>query len=235
LKLKPLIYTSLVLLAPLFVKADTITLTTGTPGDDLLATPTGPSPNLNNILLTFSTLTDGTTYTTGVDALVQDGVTISSADGLTVEPFSTQSNPNFLADGGTGGDGDGTANITIMNSFGTSAIGVGIADSDDLGAFGDPNAAVPITIQALGLGGTDLGSAFIVTIPEDTVNPGNGYFVVEDSNPNIYGLQIIQSTITNESGLAIADVQVAPEPSSIAYLVGGIMALIGFSRLRKKA
>jgi hypothetical protein len=234
LKLKPLIYTSLMLLAPLFVKADTITLVTGTPGDDLLATPTGPSPNLNNILLTFSTLTDGTTYTTGADALVQDGVTISSADGLTVEPFSTQSNPNFLVDGGTGGDGDGTANITIANSFGTTAIGVGIADSDDLGAFGAPGVPVPITIEALGLGGIDLGS-FIVTIPENTVNPGNGYFVVEDSNPNLYGLQIIQGTITNESGLAIADVQVAPEPSSIAYLVGGIMALIGFSRLRKKA
>jgi len=30
-------------------------LVTGTPGDDLLATPTGPSPNLNNLLLTFST------------------------------------------------------------------------------------------------------------------------------------------------------------------------------------
>jgi hypothetical protein len=238
LKIKPLLYTSLILLMPLLAKADNITLITGTPGDDLLATPTGPSPNLDGTLITFAGLPDFTpTYTT-TDPLVTDGATFSSPDGLTVEPFSTQSNPNFLVDDST----DGSAFITIGLSTGTGAIGVGIADSDDTCTVspgscpGNTVAPVTILLQALGASG-DLGPAFEVTIPENTVNPGNGYFVVNDSTgAGILGLEIIAPQ-TDESGLAIADVQVSPtpEPSSIAFLLGGIMAIVGFSRLRKKA
>jgi hypothetical protein len=210
------------LVIPLLVQADTLTLVTGTPGDDLLATPTGPSPNFGDVLLTFSTLTDGTTYTTA-DPLVQDGVTISSPDGLTVEPYSTQSNPNFLFDDSS----DGSADITISLANGVGAIAVGIADSDS---------PANIELQVLGAGGVDLGSPFAVTIPETTVNPGNGYFAVEDTNPNIYGLRITETDSGPDySGLAIADVQVTPEPSSLPFLAGGIMAIFGFYRLRKKA
>lgn len=204
-------------------------LITGTPGDDLLATPTGPSPNLNNILLTYSTLTAYSTF----NSYTSQGVTVSSPDGLEVEPFSTQSNPNELYDEGTNGDFDGTANITISVLNGVSAIGVGIADSDDIAGTDTP---VPITLEALGLGGVDLGSV-VVTITELGPNPGNGYFVFENTIPNLYGLQITETdgdTSGDYSGLAIADVQVSPEPSSLVLLFGGL-AMIGVGRLRKKA
>src|ERR1700689_747932 len=116
---------------PLFVQAGPV-LVNGTPGDSSLATPSGPSPNLNNILLTFASLTDGTTYT-NADPFSQSGVTISSPDGLTVLPYSTQSNPNYLYDDGANGDGDGTADIIIKLTSGVTAIGVGIADADTIG------------------------------------------------------------------------------------------------------
>jgi hypothetical protein len=155
-----------------------------------------------------------------------------------VEPYSTQSNPNFLFDNGAGGDGDGTANITIGVTAGVVAIGVGIADSDTIGGQPEPtDPPVNIQLQPLGSGGSDLGPAFTVTIPENTVNAGNGYFVVEDTTPGLFGLQIIQNSFSSEtlnSGLAIADVQVSPEPSTFLLLIGGV-AIIGSYRLRKKA
>jgi len=94
-----------------------------------------------------------------------------------VEPYSTQSNPNFLFDNSAAGG----ANVTIGLASGAEAIGVGIADSDDIG--GTPGDPVDITLQALGAGGLDLGTAFTINIPENTVNPGNGYYVVEDTTP----------------------------------------------------
>lgn len=209
----------LLLLAPFIAQADM--LITGTPGDDLLATPTGPIPNLGGILLTFSTLTDGTVFNT----YTSQGVTISSPDGLEVEPYSTQSNPNFLVDLGSNGQQDlGNANTTISVSSGVNAIGVGIADSDT---------GANIMLQALGAGGVDLGSPFAVTITESGPNPGNGYFVVADTTADIYGLQITETNITDQSGLAIADVQVVPElPSWLLLAVA--MAMMGSYRLLLK-
>jgi hypothetical protein len=212
---------SLFLLTSMLVQANPI-LITGTPGDDLLATPTGPSPDLGGLLLNFSSLTpfstfNPTTYT------ASNGVTISSPDGLTVLPYSTQSNPNFLYDDSAAGSAD----ITIGLANGTNALGVGIADSDS---------PANITIQALGLGGVDFGSAFAITISETTVNPGNGYFVLEDTTPDIYGLVITETDSgPTYSGLAIADVQVGtPEPSSFLLVTTGA-AILGFFRLRKRA
>lgn len=195
-------------------------LVTGTPGDALLSTPTGPSPNLGEILIDFSTLTPFDSFS----SYSADGVTISSPDGFTVLPFSTQTvNPNELFDNGP----NGVANITIATAFATDAIGVGIADSDP----------VDIELQALGLGGADLGSPFSVTIPENTVNPGNAYFVIEDSTRDLYGIQILQTTGNpNYSGLAISDVQVVPEPASLPLMAGALAAMAGLvSRRRKKA
>jgi hypothetical protein len=218
-KLNLSLCTCLLLLTRLAVHAAPI-LITGTPGDDLLATPTGPSPNLGGLLLTFSELTGFSTFNPSTYA--SKGVTISSPDGLEVLPFSTQSNPNFLFDESS----DGSADIDIALNFGTRAIGVGIADSDD-----SPN----IVIEAYGLGGvSDVLGSFDVTIPETTVNPGNGYFAVEDTSSDIYGL-VITAVATDESGLAIADVQVAPEPASF-LLLAGALAAFGFGRrLYKKA
>lgn len=58
------------------------------------------------------------------------------------------------------------------------------------GGFADP---VTITLQALNSAHTALGCAFTITIPENTLNPGNGYYVIEDTTADIYGLQITQS------------------------------------------
>lgn len=237
MKIKSLLIGSL-LLMPLLVKADTIGLITGTPGDNQTSPATGPSPNLDGLLLTFSDLTTSVACQGGdvtacpafnPSTYASEGVTISSPDGLVVYPFSVQSkpsNPNELFDNSS----DGSANITIALSFGTTAIGVGIADSDLLA--GNP---VPITLQALGLGGVDLGSPFTVTTPE--TNPdtaGNGYWAVTDNNPNIYGLEI-ETSATGQGGLAIADVQIAPEPSGLAFVLAGILGVLGFFRLRRSA
>ena len=218
MKFKPLFCALLMTLTPLLVKAGPL-IVIGTPGDSLLATPTGPIPYLDSLLLTFANLTPGTfnpaTY-------ASQGVTIASPDGLIVEPFSTQSNPNFLFDDSA----DGTADITIGLDFGTEAIGVGIADSDN---------PVDIALQPLGLGGVDLGTPFGVTISETTVNPGNGYFVVQDASSDIYGLQITETNSGPDySGLAIADVQVVPEPSSFIMLLTGGAIVIGSYKLRKR-
>ena len=65
---------------------------------------------------------------------------------------------------------------------------------------------------------------------------GNGYFLLEDTTSDIFGLQISQP-IGNAalfSGLAIDDVQAAPEPSTFMLLIAGA-AIAGFIRLRKLA
>jgi hypothetical protein len=209
----------LLLLTPFLAQADSIIV--GTPGNALLATPSGPSPNLGGTLLTFSNLSPFSTFNPSTYA--PQGITISSPDGLTVLPYSTQTNPpNELFDNSS----NGTANITISLINGVNAIGVGIADSDS---------PVNIMLQALNASGGNLGSAFAVTIPEGPVNPGNGYFVVEDTTADIGGLKITETMGgSSYSGLAIADVQVAPEPSSWMLLAGGL-AMIGFYRLLKRA
>jgi hypothetical protein len=202
------------LIAPFIAQADPV-LIVGTPGDDLLSKPTGPSPNLGGALLTFSNLTPFSAFS----SYTSGGVTISSPDGLIVEPFSTQSNPNYLFDNSS----DGTADITISLANGQYAVGVGIADSDS---------PANIELQPLGVGGVDLGSPFAVTIPETTINPGNGYFVVASSIPSLYGLQITETDFgPTYSGLAIADVQATPEPAAFPILAGAL-GIFGFYRLR---
>jgi hypothetical protein len=130
----------------------------------------------------------------------------------------------MLFDTSTGG----TANITISLASGKAGIGIGIADSDP----------VSVTFQALGAGGANLGAPFTVSLAttESLINPGNGYYVVQDTTPDIFGLKITQSVANpNFSGLAIDDLQTAvPEPSSILLLIGGAGTLFCFG-LRKRA
>lgn len=196
-------------------------LITATPGDANLSTPTGPSITFG-VLINFDTLTPNSTLNPGQYA-AQGITSISSPDGLTVIPYSTQSFPNEIFDDSS----NGAANITISLSHGSNEIGIGIADSDP----------VLITLQPLSIGGTALGSPFQVSVPENTVNPGNGYYVIADPNYELGGLQILQSSANAAySGLAIDDLQVAgaPEPASISLALAGILA-IGFYAMRRRA
>lgn len=221
MKINLLFCSSFLLLASTFAQAAPV-LFIGTPGDADLSKNPGPSPALGN-LLNFDTLTAFSTFVPNTYA-AQGYSSISSPDGLIVLPFSDQSGPNELFDNSS----DGTANITIDLSFGTSAIGVGIADSDP----------VSITLQALDASGGDLGQAFTVNLPatESATNFGNGYYGISDTTKDIFGLQITQ-TVSNAadfSGLAIDDVQTAPEPSTMLLLTAGA-AILGAVRLRKRA
>lgn len=222
----------LLLLSPAAVFSSPI-LITGTPGDNSASTPYGPSPNLGELYLNFSDLTPFSSS----NSFTEEGVTISSPDGLTVYPFSTQNPatpPNELFDNGS----DGTANLTISTSFATNFIGVGITDSDTDPPVTSVPPAVPIVIelQALGVGGTDLGSPFYIQIPPDSIGNSDGYFVVEDSTKDMYGLTITQPLGNADfSGLAITDVQAAPEPASIPVMAAAIAAMVGLALRRRKA
>jgi hypothetical protein len=195
-------------------------LIVGTPSDSYLSPAVNtPSPNLHGTLLNFDSLSAFATYST----YTQNNVSIFSPDGLVVLPYSTQSGPNELYDNSA----LGSANIDISLTQGAYDIGVGIADSDP----------VTIMLQALGAGNTNLGNPFSVTITETGANPGNGYFVIGSSTPNITGLLITEAVSNaNYSGLAIDDVQVSytPEPSSLVLMATGLVMLCSFSAFKLK-
>lgn len=221
MKVKSLLLSSVILAA---VSANAApTLGTGTPGNSILSTPTGPIPNLGGTLINFDDLTPGASVS-ATQYAGQGVSSISSPGGLTAIPFSTQSSPNELFDGSP----NGTANITIDLASGVSSIGIGIADSDPFA----------VTLQALAANGTALGSPFTVTIPSSGVNSGNGYFYISDTSNDIFGLEILQNTgNVNNSGLAIDDLQFAasaPEPSTYALFGAGAIGL-ALLRRRKRA
>lgn len=208
------------LLATLFANA-TVTLVVGTPGNSQLSTPTGPT-KISQTLINFDSLTPFSTFDPGTYA-AQGVTSISSPDGLLVIPYSTQSDPNELYDTSS----DGSADITIDLNHGATGIGIGIADSDP----------VSITLQALDMNGNPFGSAFTIDLAttESTINTGNGYYILKDPSSDIYGLEILQTSgSVNYSGLAIDDLQIAPEPASLSLLVTGLFGLGAF-RLRKRA
>lgn len=207
------------MLTAMMAKADPV-LVIGTPGNSQLSTPSKPTPNLGGTFLNFDSLTPFTNYS----SYTASGVSITSPDGLLVYPYSTQSGPNELYDNSS----DGSANLTISLANGSSGIGVGIADSDP----------VVLSIQALGAGGADLGPDFLVNLAmtESSVNTGNGYYVIQDTTADIFGLQITESVgDPNFSGLAIDDVQVAPtpEPSGMMLLATGLLGLVGYQSFRR--
>ena len=192
-------------------------LLVGVPGNSYLATPKGPSPSMT-VLANFDNLTPFASLA----SYSSPTVTITSPDGFTVLPYSTQSGPNELFDKST----NGTADISIKLPQGTDGIGVGLADSDP----------VSITLQALNSSGVGFGQVFSINLAatEDPKNPGNGYYALFDTTNDIFGLQILQSVGNpNYSGLAIDDVQITPEPANFALLGVGC-ALIALSRLRKR-
>lgn len=190
------------------------TLTIGTPGNSNLATPSLPTSV--GAMLNFDALTPGTSF--NPDTYSSMGVSISSPDGLTVQPYSDMSAPNYLVDNGA----NGTADISIKTTTAWQHIGVGIADSD----------LVSIQIQALNAQGNPFGSVFQVMTDPDS---GNGYFIINDTSSDLFGIRILQKTANPDfSGLAIDDVQFAPEPTSVAMLACGGLLLAGLG-LRKRA
>lgn len=200
----------------------TPTLTVGTPGDSMLSTPSQRTPVLGGTFLNFDSLTPFATYST----YSSNGISISSPDGLQVLPYSTQSGPNELFDTSS----DGSADITISLASPSSALAFGIADSDP----------VSLTIQAIGANGALLGSAFTENLAttESATNTGNGYYILQDTSSDIYGLVLTQATgDPSYSGLALDDVQIAPtpEPSTLSLMGLGASSMAFFlSRRRQK-
>ncbi|MBV9084460.1 MAG: PEP-CTERM sorting domain-containing protein [Acidobacteriaceae bacterium] len=209
--------TILLLLCSIFAvtyvaSADPI-LVIGRPGDSYLSTPSRPSPKMS-VLENFDSLTPFASF----PSYSSPAVTITSPDGFIVLPYSTQSGPNELFDNSS----TGTANITIRLTSGTTGIGLGIADSDP----------VSITLQALNSSGVGFGQAFSINLAatEDSSNFGNGYYALFDTTNDIFGLRILQTTGNpNYSGLAIDDLQVTPEPVTLALLGAGcfVVAILG--------
>jgi hypothetical protein len=218
------------LIAPLFVQAAPILLT-GTPADDSRRPNTPVSPRFGT-LINFDGLPSCQVFPpdgscTNLSGSTFSGVTISSPDGLYAIPFSAQTAPNELYDAGV----NGVANITLTSTFGVTAFGVGISDSD----VDDNLDPLNIILQALDSTGNAFGQAFTVTVPETGGNPGQGYFILSDTTADIYGLQITQSVANaNFSGLAIDDVQFAPEPSTFLMLITGA-GIAGAFRMRKRS
>ena len=199
-------------------------LGTGTPGNSYNSPPIGPNPSFGT-LFNFDALTPLSTFSPTTYS--GQGVNISSPDGLVVYPYSTQSGPNELFDNSAAG----SANIAIK-TLGVSEVGIGIADSD-ITAAGAP---VTIYLQALNSAGAGFGTLFSVTLPTGGSNPGNGYFTLSDTSDDIYGIQISQpvSNASLYSGLAIDDLQVAPEPGTFA-LLGMSVLCATLARLRKRS
>jgi hypothetical protein len=214
LKKNLVICSTVLLFLTALANAGTLSIAVGTPANSQLSPPSSPSTDLKGIKINFDNLVAFAPFST----YTSNGVSIASPDGLEVLPFSTQSGPMEMFDNSP----TGMANILISYALGTNAIGVGIADSDP----------VSVTFQALDRNGIVIGSfTQNLAATESPVNTGNGYYVVQDTTPDIYGLRITQSTgNANFSGFAIDDVQVAtPEPCTFLLLTAGA-AVIGLSR-----
>jgi hypothetical protein len=252
MNIKQLFYIPAMLMMPLLAQAGTVTIVEGTPGDNSFLPATLPSPNFSGVI-NFANLESqitalgspntGNCDNSGMNCptfnpsqYASQGVTISSPDGLLIYPFSDQTaggielfdpgatNPSTCTSTSTC---DGTANITIGLAGGVQNLAVGISDFDD---------PVDVKITALGAGGANLGSLDVSTdIEAATAGTSQTYFVVGDTTPGIYGLEITQTTVTDGSGLALAEVEYTPEPSTFMLLIGGGLAMIGSARLRKKA
>jgi hypothetical protein len=240
------------LMMPLLAQAGTVTIVQGTAGNNNLLPASSPSPTLSNVI-NFANLESqitalGSPNTANCDnsgtncptfsptQYASQGVTISSPDGLLIYPFSDQTsggievfdpgatNPSTCTSSGTC---DGTANITIGLAGGVTDLAVGISDFDN---------PVTVTLNVLGAGGTVLDSVNeSLAVETATLGTGQTYFVAEDSTAGIYGLQILQTTATDGSGLALAEVEATPEPSTFLLLIGGGLTMIGATRRRKKA
>lgn len=205
----------------------TTTFITGTPnfnGNGALSPVSGTLINFDDSATIQNVANSGGSYALPSNAYASLGlVSISDPSGLFVQPYSTQSEPDFVTNGNAITNGE--ADITLALSHSVSFIGVGIGDAD----------GVPITLNLLGASGTIASET--INLPTDTQNPYNGYYAFLDTTADITGLSIIQATDltgSSPSGLAIDDVQFAPEPGSFLLIGAGGLALAAF-RFRKRS
>jgi hypothetical protein len=152
-------------------------LVTGTPNlsGGTSGTATGLSPRFGT-LISFDDLTPNSLLSPG--AYASSGVTSISATNstvaLSVEPFSGQTQPNFI------GPAD-FSNIDILVSLtqSTDEIGIGLL-------AGSSNS---FTLTARNAANTILGT-YVVDVPSNGVGAFNGYFAIQDSGLTIKSLEI---------------------------------------------
>jgi hypothetical protein len=197
-------------------------LTVGVPAHTAAGIPL-PSPLLAGRYVRFDsepaglTINPGTVYRIGYSGITDASVT--STDQLVIRPTSTQSAPNELF----ANSGNGTADITINPDNNVSAIAFGIADPDP----------VNLTVNVVTTSGIvpfqiDLRST------EDPTNPGNGYYEFQDNVKDILAVEILQTTAAPSfAGLAIDDVQYAPEPGALGLLLFAGAMFVGKWRRSK--
>jgi hypothetical protein len=258
LNTKAAFYIPLMLIMPLLVEAGTVQLIPATPGNNNLFPASSPSPTFSGLILNFANLESQITAlgppnaanceglgtncpTFSPSQYASQGVTISSPDSLLIYPFSDQTAGGIeLFDPGASngptcpstGNCDGTANITVTLASAVANLAIGLSDFDN---------PVNATINVLGQGGTVLFSdttdvtADLEAAANALTGTGQTYFAAEDTIPEIYGIQITQTIQTDGSGLALAEVEATPEPSTLLLMIGGGLAMIGVSRLRRKA
>ena len=188
--LKPLLYTSLMLMMPLLAGADTVQIVQGTPGTNSSLPVTGPSPSFQNVI-NFANLgsqiTNPNCSNAGTNCpafnsaqYASSGVTnISSPDGLLIYPFSDQTAGGIeLFDPGatdpstcvSTGTCDGTADITINLAYGVEDLAAVI----NLESGHVEGQIQMVAGQKLGIGprrteqtigGADIGQGQLVRLP----------------------------------------------------------------------
>jgi hypothetical protein len=189
------------------------TLTIGSPNDnnyagDTLSSAFGMLINFDN-LTPFSTVASNAYAAQGIASLTSS----STADPLTVYPYSSQSAPNYLSTQ----DGYGAITITFTNPV--SIVGIGVLESD-----GDSD-----VLTATNASGTVLAT-YGETVPLIGATAFNAYYVIRDTTSDIKSL-----TISSAAGnFGVDDLQFAPEPLNFA-LVGGGLGLLALLRSHKKA
>ena len=192
------------------------TLITGTPNlsGGSSGTPTGLSPKFGT-LINFDNLTPLSLLSPG--AYASSGVTsisaINSTTALSAEPYSGQTQPNYI------GPAD-FSNVDILISFTqpTNEIGIGLL-------AGTSNT---FTLIARDAANAILGS-YTVNVPSDGVQAFNGYYAIQDTGWTIKSLEI-----SGNGGIDDLQFNPAPEPATLAFLGSGVALLGIFSKYRRK-
>jgi hypothetical protein len=197
-------------------------LVTGTPNlsGGMSGTATGLSPTFGT-LINFDDLTPNSLLSPG--AYSSSGVTsisaINSTVALSAEPFSGQTQPNYI------GPAD-FSNIDILISLtqSTDEIGIGLL-------AGSSNS---FTLTARNAANTILGT-YVVNVPSNGVGAFNGYYAIQDSGLTIKSLEISGNGGIDDLQFDRSAAGGVPEPADFALLGGGLTLLTALSKYRRKS